>query len=305
MLFAGGEPAPREERQTLLEETAKAPMQRRGLWRLAAILLVAVPIAAGAAWFLWPGGDDTANREVVVFQADPSPYRVAPDVADESDVPNTGILVLETTSSDEGTVEHEVLMPPPEQPFVLDSGDQETTDVVVDVAEAPLKPVNEEVESEPIFDADQVTVMVDEALDEMPSAVPPLPDRKPAAPDVDWGPQTVESADSTSATSLSFSDVAASLGEEIGGESQTGSGARYGIRVASYSSEELATGAWDRLHREHNDLFGDLEATIIMISLGDREFFRLVIGEFEARQEAEGLCELVVERALDCRVMTY
>ena len=279
--------------------------RRRGRILAGAALFLVVTVIVGVAWFLWPGGDDTANREVAVFRADPSPYRVVPDVVDEADVPNTGILVLETTSGGEETVEHEVLMPPPEEPFVLGSGDQGTADVVVDVAEAPLMPVDEGAGSRPIFDAEEVTAMVDEALDETPSAVPPPPDSKPAVPDVDWAPQVAQSDDAPDATSLSFADVAASLGEETNGESQSGSHVRYGVRIASYSTEQGATNAWEGLHDEHNDLFGDLQATIIRFSLGDDVFFRLNIGEFDVRQEAEALCESVLERALECRVVTY
>lgn len=240
-----------------------------------------------------------------MFRADTAPYRVAPETADVSDIPNTGILVLETTANGEENERHEVLMPPPEEPFVLDTGAQEAGDVVVDVAEAPLEAANEGVAVDPIFDADQVTAMVDEALDETPPPVPPLPDDKPAVPEVDWRPASEVADDAAGTGSLSFSDVAASLGEETAGEPEAGSGTRYGIRIASYSSEELATATWDRLHREHNDLFGGLEATITTISVDDSQFFRLTIGEFEARREAEGLCVAVVERALECRVVTH
>ena len=237
--------------------------------------------------------------------ADTAPYRVAPEIADVSDIPNTGILVLETTSNGEENEGHEVLMPPPEEPFVLDAGAQAEGDVIVDVSEAPLEPADEGVVSDPIFDADQVTAMVDEALDEIPPPVPPLPDDKPAVPDVDWRPGIVAADDAAGTGSLSFSDVAASLGEETDGEPPEETGTRYGIRIASYSSEEAATAAWDRFHRDHNDLFGGLEATITTISVDDSRFFRLTIGEFEARQEAEGLCAAVVERALECRVVTH
>ena len=240
-----------------------------------------------------------------MFRADTAPYRVAPEIADVSDIPNTGILVLETTANGEDNKEHEVLMPPPEEPFVLDTGTQAEGDVVVDVSEAPLEPADEGGVTDPIFDADQVTAMVDEALDETPQPVPPLPDDKPAVPDVDWGSGIVAGDDAAGTGSLSFSDVAAALGEETADEPPAGSGTVYGVRIASYSSEDGATAAWDRLHREHNDLFGDLEATITTISVDDSRFFRLTIGEFEARQEAEGLCTAAVERALECRVVTY
>ncbi len=269
------------------------------------MLLLVVPAAGGAAWFFWPDSDSTGNREVTVFRADTTPYRVAPEIADVSDIPNTGILVLETTANGEENEGHEVLMPPPEEPFVLDTGAQAEGDVIVDVSEAPLEPADEGAVTDPIFDADQVTAMVDEALDETPPPVPPLPDDKPAVPDVDWGPGIAAADDAAGSGSLSFSDVAASLGGETSGELPEESGTRYGVRIASYSSENGATAAWDRLHREHNDLFGDLEATITTISVDDSRFFRLTVGEFEARQEAEGLCAAAVERALECRVVSY
>ncbi len=281
-------------------------MRRRGPWRRVIALLLILLAAGGAAWFVLSDRDDTGIREVMVFRADTEPYRVAPETADVSDIPNTGILVLETTANGEESEGHEVLMPPPEEPFVLDTGAQEVGDVVVDVAEAPLEPAMEGAVVDPIFDAEQVSAMVDEALDETPQPVPPLPDDKPAPPEVNWGPGTVTADDAAGTGSLSFSDVAASLGEDSVGEPEVaGTGTRYGVRIAAYSSEELATAAWDRLYRGHNDLFGGLEAIITRISLDGSHFFRLTIGEFEARQEAEGLCAAVVERALECRVVTH
>ena len=280
------------------------PVRRRGLWRLVIALLLVLPAAGGAAWYVWFEGDDTGFREVAVFRADTTPYRVAPETADVSDIPNTGILVLESTANGEETEGHEVLMPPPEEPFVLETGTQ-GEDEVVDVAEAPLESAIEGAVAEPIFDADQVTAMVDEALDEIPLPVPPLPEGKPAPPEVDWGPGAVAADDASGTGSLSFSDVAASLGEETDGQAEAGSGKRYGIRIASYSSEDVAVAAWDRLHREHNDLFGGLEANITRISVDGSLFFRVIIGEFEAKRKAENLCAAVVERALDCLVVTH
>ena len=280
-------------------------MRRRGLWRLSIALLLVLPVAGGAAWFVWFDGDDTESREVEVFRADTTPYRVEPETADVSEIPNTGILVLETTANGEETERHEVLMPPPEEPFVLESGAQEVGDEVVDVAEAPLEPAIEGAMAEPIFDADQVTAMVDEALEEIPPLVPPLPEDKPVPPEVDWRLDAVAVDDAAGTGSLSFSDVAASLGEEAVGDPQAGSGTRYGVRIASYSSEDSAVAAWDRLHREHNDLFGGLEAIITRISVDGSLFFRVIIGEFEAKQEAEDLCAAVVARALECRVVTH
>ena len=280
-------------------------MRRRGLWRLSIVLLLVLPVAGGAAWFVWFDGDDTESREVEVFRADTTPYRVEPETADVSEIPNTGILVLETTANGEETEGHEVLMPPPEEPFVLESAAQEVGDEVVDVAEAPLEPAIEGAVAEPIFDADQVTAMVDEALEEIPPLVPPLPENKPASPQVDWRPDAVAADDAAGTGSLSFSDVAASLGEETVGDPEAGSGTRYGVRIASYSSEEVAVAAWDRLHREHNDLFGSLEAVITRISVDDSLFFRVTIGEFEAKRKAEDLCAAVVERALECLVVTH
>ncbi len=280
-------------------------MRRRGLWRLVIALLLALPAAGGAAWFVWFDSGDTENREVAVFRADTTPFRVEPETTDVSEIPNTGILVLETTANGQEAEEHEVLMPPPEEPLVLDSGTQEVEDEVVDVAEAPLESAIEGAVAEPIFDAEQVTAMVDEALEESPSLVPPLPEDKPAAPEVNWKPDAVAADDAAGTGSLSFSDVAASLGEENVSDPEAGSVTRYGARIASHSSEEAAVAAWDRMHREHNDIFGGMEAIITRISVDGSLFFRVTIGEFEAKQEAADLCAAVVERDLDCLVVTH
>ncbi len=311
------------------------PPRRRG-WR-AAIAAVVLLVVGAAALFAWLALDTGEPREIVVFRADPEPYRKEPEDPGVENVPNTGILVLEGTATTDPGEEFEVLMPPPEEPLVFsvpEAAGEPPADVsgapaedtaavgeaapedafaeaelpVEDgdeilVAAAPLASADEAAEPEALFDAEQVSALVDEALERSGPSLPPLPSAKPPAPE--------SVGDSPAEQTLSFSDVAAALGvaetttrapAPAGGDDED---SRYRVRIAAYGSQALATANWDRLHREHNDLFGNMEALISEVVVGEQSFFRLYVGEFATRGGAETLCASLAERAVECVVSSY
>ena len=257
-------------------------------------------------WFGWLRSETVELREIVVFRADPEPFRKTPENPGIADIPNTGILVLENTASTDDEEGLEVLMPPPEEPLVLTAPEPGgENDGIVDVAETPLARVDEATEPEPIFDAEQVSAIVDEALARNVPEAPPVPAEKPDPPEVVWRTEPGASQDTSSGQTLSFSDVAASLGaaeiivDEGGGEG------RYRAQIASYSDPGSATAYWDHLHREHNDLFRGMEAVITEIIVSDKHYFRLHIGDFATKAEAETLCAALNERTVDCLVASH
>ncbi len=271
------------------------------------IVLLLLALAGAGAWFGWLQPETVELREIVVFRADPEPFRKTPENPGIADIPNTGILVLENTASTDDEEGLEVLMPPPEEPLVLDAAPEPGTadDGIVDVAEAPLAKVDEATEPEPIFDAEQVSAIVDEALARTALGAPPIPAEKPDPPEAVWRTEPGASQDTSSGQNLSFSDVAASLGaadiilDEGGGEG------RYRVQIASYSDSGSATAHWDRLHREHNDLFRGMEAVISEIIVSDKHYFRLYIGDFATKGEAETLCAALNERTVECLVASF
>ena len=290
------------------EQTATAPAVarrpvRRGRRRIIVFLLL--PVLAGA-WFGWLQPESVELREIVVFRADPEPFRKTPENPGIADIPNTGILVLENTASTDDEDGLEVLMPPPEEPLVLTAPEPDRVDAgIVDVAEAPLARVDEATEPEPIFDADQVSAIVDEAMARSAPEVPPVPAEKPDPPEVAWRTEPAASQDTSSGQTLSFTDVAASLGaadvivDEGGGEG------RYRAQIASYSDRGSATANWDRLYREHYDLFRGMEAVITEIVISDKHYFRLSVGDFATKDETEILCTALEERTVDCLVASF
>ena len=278
---------------------------RRG-WRRIIVIFLVLALAGAGAWFGWLRPESVEHREIVVFRADPTPFRKTPENPGIADIPNTGILVLENTGSTNDEEGLEVLMPPPEEPLVLAAPVPGGTDGgIVDVAEAPLARVNEATEPEPIFDAEQVSAIVDEALARNTPEVPPVPAEKPDPPDVAWHTVPGASQDASSGQTLSFSDVAASLGGEDIIVDEGGVVGRYRAQIASYSDRGSATTHWDRLYHEHNDLFRGMEALIIETVISDTHYFRLYIGDYATKSEAETLCAALNERTVDCLVASF
>ena len=80
---------------------------------------------------------------------------------------------------------------------------------------------------------------------------------------------------------------------------------RHRAQIASYSDRGSATANWDHLYREHNDLFRGMEAVITEIVISDKHYFRLYVGDFATKGEAEILCAALKERTVDCLVASF
>ena len=270
-----------------------------------------------------------ASTDLPLFTADPSAYKLVPDDPGGESIPNTGVIVLEDTISGESSTGFEQLMPEPEEPLALDpEADTAPAEVVVDVEASDVAEVVVDVDSDPIFSAEEVSAYMDEMMSEAVDGAPsgtPLPTAKPDPP-----PAPAEMAGRVAAgagaapepadggAGLSFDDVAAAISD---GSSGAGDGppdadgepsvevAPSGdgvvrVQIAAYSTRGAATAAWERLHVNHNDLLGNVDAPLILETiLGEATFYRLQVGAYRNRADAEALCSGLKRKGVDCLVI--
>jgi hypothetical protein len=294
------------------------------------LMLFVLVLLGGLAYAGWKGyemfqGQPSASRDVPLFTADTAAFKVEPDDPGGLEVDNQGTLILEETLTGEESGEFEVLLPEPEEPLAVDVVTGEEEDII-DVEAAPIT-------TDPIFSEEEVATLVESVLNEVENSVPnglPLPTIKPEPP-AERPEQLVElavpendlSVVPESTGTLSFDDVAASLGsansagtavpeaeisdgpvEEVQSATAIPQGTGVArVQIAAYSSRDAADAAWARLYQNHNDLLANVDALILEAVISGTSFFRLQVGAYDTKAGAEALCTSLKQRDVDCLVV--
>jgi hypothetical protein len=85
--------------------------------------------------------------------------------------------------------------------------------------------------------------------------------------------------------------------------SAQGSG-NYVVQVASHKTQEEAQGAWANLRQQYSQIFGNRNADIRKVDLGDRgTFYRAMVGPMN-REQANALCQNLKTQGAGCIVQT-
>lgn len=310
------------------------PGSGRGFpWRLilgiVALAVVGLVVWQGAG--LFTGNVGSSGNQVPVFQASVDPFKHRPDDPGGMAVPNQNVTVYNTLGAAEQPDGLEQLLPEPEEPLVLEPEPAAGEDGVIDVgAASQVEGLEPEAGAVPIFSADQVSDLVDQAMTQAPGDIP-IPLEKPATPDslgttvapVEESAQAAIPA--SSGDGLSFSDVAASLGGEgdsapaqteqnvpdaetttaaaaADPEAAAGGGG-YWVQIAAYSSREVAAEAWDRLARDQADLLASVSPRVMETSVAGTTLHRLQVGEYTSQSAAQQLCDALKQRQIDCMIV--
>lgn len=299
--------------------------------------LVGVLLICGLGYGGWQGyqmmqGTPSASTEVPLFAANDEPFKEVPDDPGGDDIPNQGLLVLEDPITGEESNDLEVLLPEPEEPMAVEADDGLDDEGIIDVEASGVATTIEGVETDPLFSADEVSTFMQDVLTEAAPAsamVIPLPTEKPVAPEAPA--QTVVVLNDGASTEvvvpeegdgLSFADVAAAVNSgtvsetTVPGQSATdaegtttelaalpASDTVVRVQIAAYSTGDAATAAWDRLYINHQDLLADVDALILEAFIGDATFYRLQVGAYERKADADALCASLKQRDIDCLVV--
>jgi len=82
-------------------------------------------------------------------------------------------------------------------------------------------------------------------------------------------------------------------------------GGAFVVQVGSYPSDELAAAAWSTIRGAHTDLLGTYGPDIKGVEIaGKGTWYRLRVGPFEQRADAQSLCSSLKSRGQDCLVGT-
>ena len=284
----------------------------------AVLWAVAVAAVAAAAWggFVLLRGAP-ALEDVPFFTAEEGPFKVRPADPGGAQIPNQDMLVLEGSISAGGGEGLEVLLPRPEEPLPLDladgggeaipdpaGGEEEE---VVDVAAPVVNPVDEGAEARVIFTPEQVEALVEEAVPgegEVPLLAVPVPGFKPGAVAGGGAVAAGGQGGAGGDEGLSLDDIASAIGIDEAASAPSSSGAVARVQIASYSSGEAATAAWQRLRSNHPGLLAAAEARIVEAIIGNATYWRLQVGAFARRADADLLCAELKKREVDCLVVT-
>ncbi len=332
-------PAPETPAQEATAGVAPAtggapPWRRIAVWAAAVVAVVAA---------IWGGysllGGESAPQDIPFFTAEEGPFKVRPEEPGGTQIPNQDMLVLEGSISGQREEGLEVLLPRPEEPLPLDSADavdvadtadtaaaggQEAPglagegeageggeDEVVDVAAPAVNEVDEAAEGQALFTPEQVDALVEAAVPgegEIPLLAVPVPGFKPAqafASGATAAAAATVTTDGGESGSLSLDDIASAIGidDGTGGAGAPASDGVVRVQIASYSSGGDAETAWQRLQRRHPDLLAEMEARIAETAIGNATYWRLQVGAFPRRSDADRFCDELKKRDVDCLVV--
>ena len=317
------------------------PSRRCGFpWMLllGIVVLAVVGIGAwkGAGMLSGPAGG--SGQDVPLFEASLDPFKHRPDDPGGLAVPNQNVTVYDTMDPAENADGMEQLLPEPEEPIAIAPEATEpdampAEDGVIDVEAASTAEIGTEEGAEPIFSADDVTALVDQAMSGAQGDIP-VPGVKPVAPVT--SESTINEIAASTGGGLSFSDVAAALGdasatsdapaqpattqpaETTTAEPETtapetgtvaeataaelpvaATGGDYWVQIAAYSSREAAGSAWERLARANPDLLGSATPRVMETSVAGTTLHRLQVGSFASQGQAQSLCDALQKRTGD------
>ena len=167
--------------------------------------------------------------------------------------------------------------------------------------------MDEGAEARVIFTPEQVEALVEEAVPgegEAPLLAVPVPGFKPGAVAGGGAVAAGGQGGAGGDEGLSLDDIASAIGIDEAASAPSSSGAVARVQIASYSSGEAATAAWQRLRGNHPGLLAAAEPRIVEAIIGNATYRRLQVGAFARRADADLLCAELKKREVDCLVVT-
>lgn len=313
---ATAEYGPPDEPMTY-DETGDEAGRGRMVLLLAVVFVVA---AAALLYVVFQQGVRTGGRNAPpVIVAESGPEKIRPEDPGGLDVPHQDKTVYDRVSG-QSSERVERLLPEPEEP--VDVSGLRTNDAPPAEAESePAQPAQDE-------SAETAAPAVEDEL------VRELPKAKPAEPapveETPTKPTPIEQGETSGAEVMNevvdIGDLIESIPEDqpdvtqdpIGnsvaevdtasvnrasGTIPAATSGAYVVQVASFKGADLATGGWEALVRKNRDLLANLRPDIQLADLGERGiYYRLRIGPFATKADAQSLCNALKARRQDCLV---
>lgn len=282
-----------------------------GRGRMVLLLAVVFVVAAAALLFVvFQQGVRTGGRNAPpVIVAESGPEKIRPEDPGGLQVPHQDKTVYERVSG-QSSERVERLLPEPEEPVDVsglrthDAGAEQAGDT--SVTDEPGK-------AEASADKAAVTQPTRELPKKRPVAKTPIEQSQTSGAEVmneveDIGdliksiPESEPGA-GQEAIGNSVAEVDAASVNRASGTIPSATSGAYVVQVASFKGADLATGGWEALVRKNKDLLANLRPDIQLADLGERGiYYRLRIGPFATKADAQSLCNALKARRQDCLV---
>jgi hypothetical protein len=266
------------------------------------VLLLAVVFVVAAVVLLYvvfQQGVRTGGRNAPpVIVADIGPEKIKPEDPGGLEVPHQDKTVYDRVSG-EDLDRVERLLPEPEEPVDVSGLRTGSSEPIADVgADSVKEPVAEEpVKPEPV----KVKTIKPQPK---PTPVTPAPEAT-ATNKIETIDDLIQSLPDTEDDPIgnSVAEVDTASVNRVSGTIPSATSGAYVVQVGSFKGAEMASGGWEALVRKNSDLLGELRPDIQLADLGARGvYYRLRIGPFETKEDAQNLCVALKARRQDCLV---
>ncbi len=253
-------------------------------------ILIAAVVIVGVAWAMSERyfGPVEDNKSVPVVAADATPVKVRPEEPGGVDVPDRDKYVYKSLTDEEP--EAEQLLPPPEEPM------ERPPVEVVEVAplEVAMEAVAEETPEPPPPGELAVAELKApaEAVGARATETAPEPMKQEAA--APEAPKAAPSPEPEQTTSAAQQSAALSV--------NNGS---FLVQIGATKNEATANGEIARLAKKHPDILAGLSGVVIRVDLGAKGvWYRMRVGPFVSRGQADGVCGQLKAVDVGCFVVT-
>ena len=227
---------------------------------IALSIFVVVLIVVLAGFFLFNNNEEKA--EVVMVSATSDPVKVKPLDAGGMKIPDQDKFVYDRLRSNTVSTKVESLFPEPEQPVAPEILQSVQEENFVSMTEAvPVNPLTEEVVVEPKTETIQLPIQKTE-----PVAKIAKKEAKPVAQKA----------------------VASTKG-------------KWSAQLLSGTKKEAVEKAWPQILAKHKALLSDMSYAVVKADIpGKGTYYRLRVGNFQTRDQANALCKKLKARKQDC-----
>jgi len=263
-------------------------------------ILIAAVVIVGVAWAMSERyfGPAEGNKSVPVIAADTTPVKVRPEEPGGVDVPDRDKYVYKSLTDEEP--EAEQLLPPPEEPMerppveVVELAAPEAVEEMTRAAEEAMETVAEDTPEPPPPAELAVAKLKEPAEAAKARATETAPEpmkQEAAAPEAPKAAPPPE-PELTSAAPQQNAAVSAASGSFL-------------VQIGAAKNEASANGEIAGLAKKHPDILAGLSGVVIRVDLGAKGvWYRMRVGPFASRGEANGVCGQLKAVDVGCFVVT-
>ncbi len=269
-------------------------------WLPSLVVLTAIGGFLTLAWYAYHAGTQSVRDEdLLVVEADDSPIKEKPLDPGGMQFPDQDKTVFETFSAKRDNPKVERVLPPPEEPIMVETA-----------APAPVEPPVASDKPELVIGAD-TGVAVKLPADEAPK--PKAEDvarAKEAARPMPSLSKDVAPADNQAETFIARNEAKAETVKKEAAKTEeklispadaVPASGNVRIQLGAYRSEEEALAAWGKIVRKHANLLSGRERLIVRADLGAKGiYYRLRIPGFANTLEAKAMCDKLTARGQAC-----